>query len=731
MSIGQFDIYAGDYGKLDFSGPFEDTTADVPVSAPVSQKPVQNDVGISPITTQGAVSVQDTQTSPASLLSGLTDTLVYRTTPQSGIGWKGGYQDIAAMATPVSSIEDIIIPVSPTTSASRFGSFNRPISTGAKEQYNTNELQAAQLTTAQFEPFLKDHYGSSFNLELPSELLGSSLDWDQAVSYKTKRTSPNSQGIEVASPSQITALRSVVSPIVKRNIAELQKQNPQLSYKDAIQQSYANDPMLQQVYDQLGFSPYRQTDDGSVYWYDPVNDEEIRTFEAKDATALDSALQVATIATAAFGNPMAAAALSGANTARLGGDLGDIAKAAAGAYIGGQAAAGGGMFSGVGAAIAPSASTAMQTAISAGTAAGVSTAVQGGDLGDVVKSGLLGGAGGYVSGLGTEAASLEQAAQAAGAAGDFSSSIALTMQANQLTQQAGLIGTVANSAKALDAAASGDYVTALASGLNAAGTDLTKFTSDKITGLFGEEALANLNVDDVAAGVNKVATSLLDGKDLDDALKSGVAEYVKKGGSLGGAGDTIKDYLSAAGEGLYNDIIKPAGDFLAGLVDNVQSFDTPEGIKAIEDVVKQAGSAIDDTVLQPIKEGAEAIYEPLETPESIKAIEDAARTAGSAIEDATRTAGSTIDDSVIQPIREGLKDIDFPDVDFPKININLSGMFDTLMSYLPSQQQRQPVMPQQTSDPVLADLSQYMVDYSQPEELLASKDYLSGLLRTI
>lgn len=696
---------------FDYADPFGDTTAP---AAPVAQKPVQGNVGISPITMQGSVSIPDTQTSPTSLLSDLTDTLVYRTTPQSGIGWKGGYQDIAAMATPVSSIQDIIIPVSPTTSASRFGSFNRPISAGAKKQYNTNELQAAQLTTAQFEPFLKNHYGSSFNLELPSELLGSSLDWDQAVSYKTKRTSPNSQGIEVASPSQITALRSVVSPIVKRNIAELQKQNPQLSYKDAIQQSYANDPMLQQVYDQLGFSPYRQTKDGSVYWYDPVNDEEIRTFEAKDPTALDSALQVATIATAAFGNPMAAAALSGANTARLGGDLGDIAKSAAGAYIGGQAAAGGGMFAGVGQAIAPT-NAALASGISAGVASGVSTAVQGGDLGDVVKSGLLGGAGGYVSGLGTEAASLEQAAQAAGAAGDFSSSIALTMQANQLTQQAGLIGTVANSAKALDAAASGDYVTALASGLNAAGTNLTKFTSDKITGLFGEEALANLNVDDVAAGVNKVATSLLDGKDLDDALKSGVAEYVKKGGSLGGAGDTIKDYLSAAGEGLYNDIIKPAGDFLAGLVDNVQSFDTPEGIKAIEDVVKQAGSAIDDTVLQPIKEGAEAVYEPLETPEGIKAIEDAARTAGSAI-----------DDAVIQPIREGLKDIDLPDVDvdldFPSFDV---GSF--LMEGLqPSQTAGRELL-----DPVYADLSNRRLAPVSQEELFAEPDYLQKLLRTL
>ena len=694
---------------FDYEDPFGDTTAP---AAPVAQKPVQGNVGISPITMQGAVSVQNTQASPASLLSGLTDTLVYKTTPQSGIGWKGGYQDIAAMATPVSSIQDIIIPVSPTTSASRFGSLNRPISKGAQEQYNTNELQAAQLTTAQFEPFLKDHYGSSFNLKLPSELLGSSLDWDQAVSYKTKRTSPNSQGIEVASPSQITALRSVVSPIVKRNIAELQKQNPQLSYKDAIQQSYANDPMLQQVYDQLGFSPYRQTDDGSVYWYDPVNDEEIRTFEAKDPTALDSALTAATIVTGFMGNPLAASALAGGNAARQGGDLGDVAKAAAGAYIAAQAAGGEGMFAQVGDSVAK-AGSALSKGISAGVGSGVATAVQGGDLGDVVKSGVLGGVGGYLQANAADAAMLQDATNAALEAGDSVTALQYADEARKLTAQADLVSTIANSAKAVDAAVSGDYVSALTSGMQAAGTPLIEFTANQLTGMFGEEAFANLNIDDVAAGVNKVATSLLDGKDIEDALKSGVVTYVQKGGSLGGVGENIRDYLEAAGGALYENVIKPAGDMLSGLVDNVSSFDTPEGIKAIEDAVKEAGAVVDAKVLQPIKEGAEGIYEPLQTPESVKAIEDAARTAGSAI-----------DDAVLQPIREGLKDID---LNAPSLSFDANSLFSFLQggsSIMPQQQQ-------QTKDPVLADLSKYQVDFAQPEELVASRDYLSGLLRTI
>jgi hypothetical protein len=190
-----------------------------------------------------------------------------------------------------------------------------------------------------------------------------------------------------------------------------------------------------------------------------------------------------------------------------------------------------------------------------------------------------------------------------------------------------------------------------------------------------------LNVDDIAAGVNKVATSLLDGSDIEDALQDGLQEYVQKGGSLGGAGDKVTDYLKAAGEGLYNDIIKPAGDVLRGLVDNVSTFDTPDSIKAIEDAVKQAGAVVDAEVLQPIKEGAESIYEPLNAP-----------------------------------------DINLPDLD-------MSGMFDGLMSYLPSQR-TQPVA-QQTTDPVLADLSNLYMEPTEPEELLATRDYLSGLLRTI
>ena len=618
---------------FDYADPFGDTTAP---AAPVAQKPVQGNVGISPITMQGAVSIPAEPT-----------TSTYGNTNAS---YFGGTGPRTATIDSNASLVDALTGLQNTASKIRSS------------------------TLSSFDP----------GNRMPG--FGNTSDY-------------------------ITGKQAdIYADYFKQNPADLIRTNDKGDI-EILNLGTGNDYTLLNTLGKLGYDQQliETLDEGK--WQGSPKIGEYYTFKADQPDAFEKYALPALTAAITIANPVAGAAWAAGQAKINGGDLGDIAKAAAGAYMGGQAAAGQGMFAGVGQAIAPT-NAALASGISAGVASGVSTAVQGGDLGDVVKSGMLGGVGGYVSGLGTEAASLEQAAQAAGAAGDFSSSVALTMQANQLTQQAGLIGTIANSAKAIDAAIDGDYVSAITSGLNAAGTDLTQFTSDRITGLFGEEALVNLNVDDIAAGVNKVATSLLDGKDFDDALQAGVKEYVQKGGSLGGAGDKIKDYLTAAGEGLYNDILKPAGDFLTGLVDNVQSFDTPDGIKAIEDVVRQAGSAIDDTVLQPLKEGAEGIYEPLQTPESVKAIEDAAR-----------TAGSTIDDAVIQPIREGLKDID---LNAPSLSFDANSLFSFLQggsNIMPQQQQ--------TKDPVLADLSKYQVEFAQPEELVASRDYLSGLLRTI
>ena len=691
MSIGPFDVNAGDYGKVDYVDPFGDTTADIapvaqkavaPVApktiapvvpaAPVAQKPVQGNVGISPITMQGAVSI------PAE-----SNTL-------------------AQPAYPTTEDGQLII-----------GKYQSNVYSGngkLKHKKGDPILKPAGYMTPEQRALLPqtDEQGNKIYYtetgDLKSKLY---TDFRNLKEQADKEAPPVTRYIRNNQESYTDSSESR-KLLIPRTLEYLEQNNiPLVNEQGKILVTPVTTELIRQYAGDDAANYYKSTGEYGTY-SGVIDTPKQSTFGKIWGTAVTALGAIA-------GGPAGAAAASAAVSASQGGDLKDMVKAAGTAYITAGAAKGSGLFGNVGSTVAPMSSSAVQGGISAGTAAGVSTAVQGGDLGDVVKNGMLGGIGGYVSGLGTDAAALEQAAQAAGAAGDFSSSVALTMQANQLTQQAGLIGTIANSAKAIDAAIDGDYVSAITSGLNAAGTDLTKFTSDKITGLFGEEALVNLNVDDIAAGVNKVATSLLDGKDFDNALQAGVKEYVQKGGSLGGAGDKIKDYLTAAGEGLYNDILKPAGDFLTGLVDNVQSFDTPDSIKAIEDNLKQAGSALDDATFQKLKEGAENIYEPLETPEGVKAIEDAAQTAGSAI-----------DDTVIQPIREGLKDIDLPDVDvdldFPSFDV---GSF--LMEGLqPSQTAGRELL-----DPVYADLSNRRLAPVSQEELFAEPDYLQKLLRTL
>ena len=136
--------------------------------------------------------------------------------------------------------------------------------------------------------------------------------------------------------------------------------------------------------------------------------------------------------------------------------------------------------------------------------------------------------------------------------------------------------------------------------------------------------------------------------------------------------------------------------------------DTPEEIKAIEDVVRTVGSATEDVVrtvgsttedvvraggqaVAPIVEPpAQAIGDVLAAAEDVvrpigsaaedvvrtvgSATEDVVRPIGSAAEDVVRTVGSAADEYVIQPIREALPtgttpDIDLPSVDLPSVDL--------------------------------------------------------------
>ena len=100
-------------------------------------------------------------------------------------------------------------------------------------------------------------------------------------------------------------------------------------------------------------------------------------------------------------------------------------------------------------------------------------------------------------------------------------------------------------------------------------------------------------------------------------------------------------------------------------------LESPFDLGFIEDAVREAGSAIDDTLIQPVREPVEAVAE------------------------AVGDVGSAIDDRVLQPIREALPhgqspdwdpnadlpdvdinlpDVDLPDVDLPDVDLPSGGM---------------------------------------------------------
>ena len=165
----------------------------------------------------------------------------------------------------------------------------------------------------------------------------------------------------------------------------------------------------------------------------------------------------------------------------------------------------------------------------------------------------------------------------------------------------------------------------------------------------------NINQDDLVEGLVKTEKELAKGSSLDEALLQGLGTYVREGGSLGG----LPDFPDLPDLGIV--------------------LETPELLKKAEDVVKEVGSAVDDTVLQPPKEFVEAVAKATPSP---KVVEDVAREVGSTAEDVVRTAGTVIDEPV-QVIKEAAESIYEPleapqfssvDVDLPSVDVDLPSL---------------------------------------------------------
>ena len=137
--------------------------------------------------------------------------------------------------------------------------------------------------------------------------------------------------------------------------------------------------------------------------------------------------------------------------------------------------------------------------------------------------------------------------------------------------------------------------------VNAAATgDPTAFLVDEFGGDIINSTLDKIGINDdtvspeVLAGIERTIAKLLVGEDFDSALESGVGEWARES-NIGGE---LEDTLRTVGRDFDDKYLQPIKD---ALPEGTDFPDTPEGIKAIEDVARDIGSGIEDAV-EPLKE---------------------------------------------------------------------------------------------------------------------------------
>jgi len=187
----------------------------------------------------------------------------------------------------------------------------------------------------------------------------------------------------------------------------------------------------------------------------------------------------------------------------------------------------------------------------------------------------------------------------------------------------------------------------------------------------------NINQDDLTAGLVKTQKELAKGSDFGDALTKGLGEYIQEGGALSPNDPKTPAFIKKIGDAIrytgkmFDDtIFEPVKDATKPVIDAAKAVGKKVDDKVFEpakDTVKAAGSAIDDTT-KPIRESvSDAVKAPIKAAGS--AIDDATKPVREGVSDAVKDAGSAVDDAVIQPVREALKDIDKPDVDLPSVDL--------------------------------------------------------------
>lgn len=289
------------------------------------------------------------------------------------------------------------------------------------------------------------------------------------------------------------------------------------------------------------------------------------------------------------------------------------------------------------------------------------------------------------------------AMQAADAAG-LSSEAA--MAAGQAAQDAALAGSgltlagktldYTQSTALLNVAATGDPIVAAT---QLFGADLINGGLSKIG--ITEEALSGVGIqyDDFQEGLTKAVETAAGGGDIKDALLAGLGKYITEGGTLGLGGlltGSLPDIDLGVLEDMAKDIVRPLGDIGTAVARFVE--DSIPNVDPILDVLRPVGDVIEDTA-QAVGDAGSAIDDAVIQPVG---------NALSVLDTAVRDALSTVDDAVIQPTGDLLEDIgqgvgdvvetvvdaipsvDLPDISLPNVGLPSVGLPQVVMPSSPS-----------------------------------------------
>ena len=186
--------------------------------------------------------------------------------------------------------------------------------------------------------------------------------------------------------------------------------------------------------------------------------------------------------------------------------------------------------------------------------------------------------------------------------------------------------------------------------------------------------------DALSNAVGKVAN----GEDLDDAVLSGFAQYIREDGTF--EGNIVPEWLSEAGRDFDDAILQPIKDaveLMAGsAIDGMQEIghilgevgSTVESlVRPVVDVVEDVasgigdlGSEFDDTILHPLEETIEAFGAPIEDAvreaggvlaDTMAPVKEFLEEVGPSIEDTIRAGGRAFDDYILQPLKDLLEGI--------------------------------------------------------------------------